>query len=289
MNPNIKKSVAALLVIAILGGMTACKKTTEPQEPERLNPSHWVNTLEPPLRASPYQVEVPEENRQKLAEAKAANADSTLWIEIPNTTINQVVVQTTDNEFYYRRNTQKVYDFAGCLYADFECDFGDGTKDDLPRNTIIYGHNLGNPMGITDDPNDVMFAQLFHFQDIEFAKANPYVYVSTENEDFVYQIFAVSYTEDKAKPVSYIHPNYNNEEYMKLINDMRDRSLYDYNVEVTTKDKILTLSTCTYKYGTYSVNNKQRFVVFAKLVTDKQFAETADLTENPDPKQPTFS
>ena len=42
MNPNIKKSVAALLVIAILGGMTACKKTTEPQEPERLNPSHWA-------------------------------------------------------------------------------------------------------------------------------------------------------------------------------------------------------------------------------------------------------
>ena len=54
-------------------------------------------------------------------------------------------------------------------------------------------------------------------------------------------------------------------------------------------DKIITLSTCTYKYGTYTQNPHQRFVIMGRLVgEDEDLYETADLQINPDPKAPDF-
>lgn len=36
---------------------------------------------------------------------------------------------------------------------------------------------------------------------------------------------------------------------MNIIKGAQERSEYDYEVEVSGEDKILTLSTCSYKYG----------------------------------------
>ena len=59
---------------------------------------------------------------------------------------------------------------------------------------------------------------------------------------------------------------------------------------IRDRDKIISLSTCSYKYGTYSQNPHQRFVVMGKLVTEgEDFYETADVHQNPDPKEPDFS
>lgn len=290
-----KRAFAALLAAAMLFSLAACNKesgtdsSSGKEVEERLKPSSWTNPLEPPARESAFQVEVPEENKTGMEAAKAKNSDVVAWLQIPNTSINDPIVQTTDNEFYYRRNIDKAYAFEGCLYMDYECNLRSGTKADVPQNTIIYGHNLGNPQGVTDDPNGKVFAQLLHFRDIEFAKANPYIYLTTEGEDLIYQVFAVIYTEDIMKPVQYILPRYTNEDYAKLLDDIKARSIFNYpDVNATINDKILTLSTCTYKYGTYAVNNRQRFVVFGKLVKGKNFVETANVEENPNPKQPTF-
>ena len=42
---------------------------------------------------------------------------------------------------------------------------------------------------------------------------------------------------------------------------IKDRSIYDFNVELDANDKILTLSTC-------SNGNDQRLVVHAKLIKE---------------------
>lgn len=298
MYAKIKRVAALALAVSMIASLAACQKTpSEPDEEsssaggfERWKPSSWNNPLSVPELESEYQVEVPEENREQLKEQRESlNSDIVCWLQIPNTTINKPVVQTGNNEDYYRANLQKQYALEGTLWMDYECDLKDGTKASMPQNTIIYGHNIGNPVGEKDDPNSVEFAQLLHFNDIEFAKANPYVYLSTDNEDLVYQVFAVIYTEAKMQPVQYIYPSYNNADYAKLLQDIQDRSIYNYpDVNVTISDKILTLSTCCYKYGNYATNNHQRFVVFAKLVQGKNFAETANVEANPSPKEPTF-
>lgn len=285
-----RRTMAVLLAAATVFSLSACnKKPTEPEVPERLNPSTWVNTLEPPDLSGMYQVEVPVENKEKLLELKAKNPDAVAWLQVPNTTINDGIVQTTDNDYYYRRDEYKNYSFQGCVWLDYECDLKGGTKEEVPQNTIIYGHNLGNPQGIADDPNDVEFAQILKFNDPEFAKANPYIYLTTEGEDLVYQVFAAFYTQSKMEPVEYIHPAYKAETFKELTNDMKMRSTLNYpDVKVGSDDKIVLLSTCCYKYGTYAVNKDQRFVLAGKLVKSGNYAETANVEPNANIKEPTF-
>lgn len=297
MYAKIRKAAALALAVAMMASLAACNKepSTDDETPssggfERWKPSSWNNPLSVPEMESEYQVEVPEENREQLQEQReSVNTDIVCWLQVPNTTINKPVVQTDNNSDYYRANLQRQYALEGTLWMDYECDLKDGTKADVPQNTIIYGHNVGNPVGEKDDPTGVEFAQLLYYNDIEFAKANPYVYLSTDSEDLVYQIFAVIYTEAKMQPVQYIYPSYSNSDYAKLLEDIQSRSIYNYpDVNVTISDKILTLSTCCYKYGNYATNNNQRFVVFAKLVQGKNFSETANVEANPSPKEPTF-
>ena len=47
-------------------------------------------------------------------------------------------------------------------------------------------------------------------------------------------------------------------EFKTFINTIKERSVYDYNVDVNTSDKILTLSSC--------YNNEKRMVLHAKLI-----------------------
>ncbi len=72
------------------------------------------------------------------------------------------------------------------------------------------------------------------------------------------------------------------------MNTAKEGSIFNYPVEVGEDDKIITLSTCTYKFGD-SGNQKQRFVVFGRLLTEEEeMPDTITLTENPAPKMPVF-
>lgn len=65
---------------------------------------------------------------------------------------------------------------------------------------------------------------------------------------------------------------------MNIITEAQQRSEYVYDVPVNGEDKILTLSTCSYKYGR---RDDVRFVVMAKLVDeDTALQDTASLTVN---------
>lgn len=291
MNIRFKKTAAVLLCCLLLLPTAACgigKQGNAGSEPEE-QVSSWEN---PPVTSRPdssFQPDMPEA-AQQLQEAVSKNSDTVGWLIVPGTEINEAVVQTTDNEYYYRRDALKNSSFAGCLWMDYESSIGDGEAENFSRNTIIYGHNLGRPQGVRDDPSGEKFAQLFKFDDLEFARAHPYFYFITSQGTHIYEIFTVFYSEDKLSPVPYHYASYSDKDYDALLNDVRARSQFDYNVAVDTDDKIITLSTCSYKYGTYSRNPHQRFVIMGRLASgDENFYETADLQINPDPKAPDFS
>jgi SrtB family sortase len=210
------------------------------------------------------------------------------WLQLPNTKINEAVVQTTNNDFYLRRDVRKNYSYEGCYYLDYESVMFDGGKD-LAQNSIIYGHNLGSPLGVKDDPDGAKFAQLLKLDDIEVAKKTPYIFLTTESGNHIFEIFTVMYCEAIISPVPYHYAEYSQARFSQLIADVKERSQYHYDVDVQPDDKILTLSTCTYKYGTYSQNPDQRFVVMGRLVKEgEDYYESARLTVNENPKAPSF-
>ena len=130
-----------------------------------------------------------------------------------------------------------------------------------------------------------LFSQLFNFKDPSFAEKTPYIYLTLPGEDTVWEIFAVFYNDAKAENSNfasyypknqknagslwYIEPSPAKDEFQAMIDAAQRRSIYDYDVEVSADDKILTLSTCTVAYGLNSRSN-YRFAIVAKLVENPE-------------------
>ena len=81
----------------------------------------------------------------------------------------------------------------------------------------------------------------------------------TENEKSTYQIFSVY---EIKKESYYINTDFSNtKQFEKFINTVKDRSIKDFNVDVSKDDTILTLSTCSDK-------KRYRVVVHAKKIIE---------------------
>ncbi|MBE6897597.1 MAG: class B sortase [Ruminococcaceae bacterium] len=287
-----KKRILALLLAAVmLLSLSGCDSREKP-EPEEIPNQEEVQTPEVKPEEPEEKQEIEEEIviekpelGEEIAELKAKNDDVVGWLQIPDTEIDNAVVQTTNNEFYLRKDELKQYSWTGCYWIDFECTVGP-TAEDLGRSTVIYGHNVN----YDDGKDKERFSQLFHFADEQWAKEHPYIYFSTPEEDMAWEVFAVAYTTDDFNYIQVLKDRKVSSEQIteaqmiNIVNEARERSEYDYNdVEVNGDDKIITLSTCSYKYGR---RNDVRFIVMAKLVTEEDTpVETANITINEDKKE----
>ena len=286
-----KRILALLLAVLMLLSLSGCDSREKP-EPEETPKQEEVQTPEVKPEEPEEKQEIEEEIviekpelGEEIAELKAKNDDVVGWLQIPDTEIDNAVVQTTNNEFYLRKDELKQYSWTGCYWIDFECTVGP-TAEDLGRSTVIYGHNVN----YDDGKDKERFSQLFHFADEQWAKEHPYIYFSTPEEDMAWEVFAVAYTTDDFNYIQVLKDRKVSSEQIteaqmiNIVNEARERSEYDYNdVEVNGDDKIITLSTCSYKYGR---RNDVRFIVMAKLVTEEDTpVETANITINEDKKE----
>lgn len=90
---------------------------------------------------------------------------------------------------------------------------------------------------------------------------NKYVtFVSRKtNENIKYEVFSIYQIE---KEDYYIQTNFNGEDaYNSFLNTITNRSVKDFNVDITTDDEILTLSTC-------ANDNTYRVVLHARRVVE---------------------
>ena len=173
------------------------------------------------------------------------NPDTVGWIKVNNTNVNYSVVQTTDNSYYLKHDFNKKNNYAGWIYGDYRDDF-----EYFGTNTIMYGHNM---------TNRTMFGSLVWCLKDSWYKNedNHYIKLSTPNSNTVWKIFAI-YT---VVPEVYYLKTYfeNDNEHQEFLNTLKKRSIYNFNEEVTTENKILTLSTCT-------DDGTKRVVIHAKMI-----------------------
>ena len=87
------------------------------------------------------------------------------------------------------------------------------------------------------------------------------LYTSTGSEQ--YQVFS-SY-EIKAESYYTISLFASDKTYLSFLNEMKSRSIHNFNVDLNSNDKILTLSTC-------SDNTAYRTVLHAKKINDEKNA-----------------
>lgn len=213
---------------------------------------------------------------------KQINSDVKGWLCIPGTNINYPVLWANDVMYYIDKNIYKQTSKDGVVYAGPTVRFGN--SDDISRNTVLFGHNWTNYSANPriGNASDVMFAQLAAYHYREFANAYPYIWYSTDAEEMKWVIFAAFYTDIG---FNYIEPNPGDEQFMQIVNGAKSRSRHNFDVDVKSTDKILTLSTCTRAYGS---SDKQRFVVMARLLREGEQVKAVTVTNNPNPVLPSL-
>lgn len=178
-------------------------------------------------------VPIPEKTIDFADLQENTNADIYAWIYIPDSKIDYPIVQHPEDNYYYLNyNLDGSKGYPGCIYTE---DYN--TKDFSDPNTVIYGHNM---------KNGTMFAGLHNFEDIEYFDANRYIYIYTPDELLVYEIFAAY--EASNEHILYNHDFSDEIVYQIYLDEIFDTRSMNCNlrddVEVTSDDQIITLSTC---------------------------------------------
>ena len=178
------------------------------------------------------------------------------WLTVDNTNIDYPVMQGAALTTYMNLDINRNYSYNGSLWVDTDI-------NDASTNTVIFGHNWTNVSGnpSVGRSSDVMFAQLPSFAHLWFAQRVPYFYYSSTSQDMVWQVFAAFYTTDLD---FYLYTTRTGSALQSIIDKGRSLSLHHYDVNVSSSDRIITLSTCTRALG---ASENQRFVVMAKLVS----------------------
>ena len=170
------------------------------------------------------------ENKVKTKDAKMHyNSDIIGNIRIKNTGINYELVQSQDNTFYLNHNSNKEEDKNGSVFLDYRNNLED-------KKLLIYGHN--------SEYQWAPFKELENYLDSNYYNKNKYINLTLNNINYKYKIFSIMIT----SPYEYRHTKliFTEEEYVELINWLKEQSIYNTNINVNANDKIIILQTCYY-------------------------------------------
>ena len=176
---------------------------------------------------------------------KNINTSCFAWIIVKGTDINYPVVQASNNSYYLTQSFDNSYNSAGWIYADYK-----NNCDGTDKNLVIFGHNRRDGS---------MFSTLKNILNKSwYLDENNYIIsLYTPNGLEKYKVFSVYQVNVEDY---YITTSFASEaSYKTFCNNLKNRSIYNFNVDINGKDNILTLSTC-------SNNNKYRTVLHAKKI-----------------------
>lgn len=176
------------------------------------------------------------------------NKDTVGWIRFNSDKVNYPIVHTNNNNYYLNHSFDGKINQAGSIFMDYR------NKSFDDRNVVLFGHAM---------IDNSMFGTLKDIHDINFfnTEENNYIQIiNRQNEVLIYQIFSYYLIE---KEEYYITTSFNSDnEFQHFLNTISSRSYRDFDVQLNTDDKILTLSTCV---GTG--NTTERNVIHAKRIS----------------------
>ena len=214
--------------------------------------------------------------QEQLAAAKRANPDTAAWLYMPGAEVDDAVMQAADNGYYLQKDENGNFSEWGCYYA--HCDDHLSSRSALDKNTVIFGYSATNC-----DPDGPKFTKLHRYMDADFVQENPYIYLSVEGDDMVFQITACFITDIS---FDYISPDLAGEELTGLLRQVEEKNWLAFDgVTFGEEDTILTLSTCCRKYDMENTGD-QRLVVMAKLLPEGAAAQDFTVRLASEPAMP---
>ena len=161
---------------------------------------------------------------------KEINPDTIAYLKVNNTNIDYVVVKGNDNDYYSNHNFIKNYNTEGWIFADNKNKF-----NYTDYNIVLYGHNT---------KNNNMFGTIQNTLKEEWYdnEENKYITLITDEAVRKYEIFSIykEYEKNNAIKVDF-NSDY---EYVDYLNEIKSKSIKDFNIETDASRGLLTLSTC---------------------------------------------
>lgn len=179
-----------------------------------------------------------------LADLKKMNNDVVGWLKVNGTNINYPYVKTDNNTFYLTHSIDKSKNSAGWVFLDYR-----NNSDNYDKNNIIYAHARVDKT-MFGSLKDALTKEWFNKEEEKIIKT------STLTENSIWQIFSVYKINNTT---DYLNINFKDEdEFLKFSNKLKERSIFNFNIDINKDDKILTLSTC--------YNKNVKTVMHAKLI-----------------------
>lgn len=244
-NYIMRKIVYTIITILLIGLVLISsylifkeKKQNEKQE----------NTFEDLIEIVEENIENQEERKIDINKLYEENKDIVGWLKIDSTTINYPIMQNiNDPNYYLHRDFYKNYSSYGTPYMAKQCNLNSD-------NIVIYGHHM---------KNNKMFGELEKYKSKDFYNNHKIITFTTLEKEYSYEIFAVFKTTVYTKNTFRYYENINFENkkmYNDFINICKDKSLYQTDIEIKDKEKLITLSTCEYS------NKNSRLVIVARKI-----------------------
>ncbi len=152
------------------------------------------------------------------------------YVSIPDTNFEAAITQYTDNKYYLNHDINGNKKAKGNPFLDY--------RDKIEESNVlrIYGHN--------SNTIKTEFQPLENYYEESYYKNNKYIMLETPNKIRKYEIFTV-YVE--TRDWSYYNKDLTNKDiYKEELKKYKAKSWYDTKVDVTEKDNIIILQTCSY-------------------------------------------
>ena len=172
-----------------------------------------------------------------LAKLQSQNSEFIAWLQIPGTSVNYPVVQTSDTAFYLTHNFKRQKAKAGTLFSLPSTDYRTPGK-----NIVIYGHHLSHR------PN-AMFSPLLNYKPAGYRRKHSKVLLDSIFRSNTYRVFAVVNWDIDGDWMPMQTSFSSTEEFTAFVQEAQRRSLYDTGVSVQDDAELLTLITCDRSFG----------------------------------------
>ncbi|MBQ5954764.1 MAG: class B sortase [Firmicutes bacterium] len=243
--------IVSLLIVAVGVGYIVYYFTNKNAEDKTYREIQKAVTVQRPEPAEPDEPYVSPIDFDALHEV---NQDVYAWIDITGTEIQYPILQHRYDDKYYLDHTIDGYEgYPGSIYTKSV-----NSKDFTDFNTVIYGHNMewGS-----------MFGTLKNYRDEDYLNSHREIKIYLPDKELTYQVFAAVVYDDRLITEEYNNKDtYERQQYLDSIfgnRDINSHILSDINV--STDDRIITLSTCIYGQP------ENRYLVVAKLVGDTSY------------------
>lgn len=180
---------------------------------------------------------------------KYNNEDIVGILEIMNDGNKMPIAQTTNNDYYLNHGLDKKVSDKGSIFLDYRVDINTSKK------LLVYGHSSNNIY------TEFNFLQKFY--DKNYYDNHRYLEITTNTTKKKYEIFSV-YTE--TENFSYMQTDFENETvYFSHLNELKNNSIYDTNVELSKNDEILIIQTCSMHSDYAKYQNKYLLIISRRV------------------------